>query len=88
MKKVINDIVLMKVDEVKEGIYNLAFTINGENLIDKEVEYGLNKLNEIGLIKNDNVIIPAGLEILSYNEDEEHCEFKINDNMITTDNLF
>ena len=61
--KTIQEIIYCSIDEIKEGNVDIAITIDGNDLIDKDTNEALKILKNNNMINNGNVVIPAGLEV-------------------------
>ncbi|MNB91967.1 hypothetical protein D3C81_587410 [compost metagenome] len=64
MKKVIKNVEYVAIKDVEQGSSDLAVTINGIDLIEMELEKGVEILSQHNLIKDGHFIIPAGYSLV------------------------
>jgi predicted O-methyltransferase YrrM len=87
-KKVIKDIIYGTVKDLKSGSFDLAFTIKGQDLINMDLDEGLKIMKDNGLVKDDNLIIPAGVELTNTQQYGGAIEYNFGNGFIVVDLAF
>jgi hypothetical protein len=88
MKKVLKDIEYFTLEELENGTVDMAVTVNGVDLIDMPIDEGIKILRDNNLIKNEAIIIPAGLELTSIEDFGATYEYNFGNGFIVLDLCF
>lgn len=88
MKKVLKDINYFTLEELSNGSVDIAISVNGVDLIDMPMDKGLKILRDNNLIKNDTIIVPAGLELTSIEDFGATYEYNFGNGFIVLDLCF